>query len=58
LAGFAIVEIIAGPGAFADTILMIQADVEPDRRVESAVLIQAQPGQFIVKNFRSFRIAK
>ena len=35
---------------------MIQADVEPDRRIERAVLVQAQPGQFIVKNFRSFRI--
>ena len=35
---------------------MIQADVEPDRRVERAVLVHAEPGQFIVKNLRSFRI--
>ncbi len=30
---------------------MIQTDVEPHRRIERAVLVQAQPGQFFVKNF-------
>jgi hypothetical protein len=44
--------------AFADAVLMIQPDVEPDRRIERAVLVQAQPGQFVVKSFRRFRIAK
>ena len=37
---------------------MIQADVEPDWRIERAVLVQAQPGQFIIKNFRSFRVCE
>ena len=37
---------------------MIKADVEPDRRVERAVLIHAEPGQFVVENFRRFRIGE
>ena len=35
---------------------MIQTNVEPNRRVEGAVLIQAKPGQFIIKNLRRFRV--
>ena len=31
---------------------MIEADVEPDRRVERAVLVDAEPGQVVVENFR------
>jgi hypothetical protein len=27
---------------------MIEADVEPDGRVERAILVQAEPGQFVV----------
>jgi hypothetical protein len=34
----------------ADLVLMIKADIEPDGRIEGAILIDAQPGQFIVKN--------
>ena len=37
---------------------MIQADVEPDRRVKRAVLVHAEPGQLIVKNLRRFRVRK
>src|SRR4030095_15900932 len=55
--GLTIVKISAGPGAFAHAILMIQADVEPDRRIERTVLVQAQPGQLIVKNLTSFRVS-
>ena len=58
LAGRAIVKIIAGARVSADAVLMIQADVEPDRRVKRAVLIQAKPGQFVVKNFRRLGIGK
>ena len=35
---------------------MIQAHVEPYRRVERAVLVYTKPGQFVVKNLRSFRV--
>src|SRR5207245_4989707 len=55
-ASLAIVKIIAGTRTLAHAVLMIQTNVEPDWRVKRAVLVQAKPGQFIVKNFRSFRI--
>ena len=35
---------------------MIQAYIEPDRRIKCTVLVQTQPGQFIVENFGSFLI--
>src|SRR5690348_5570475 len=34
----------------ADAVLMIQSDVEPDRRIERAVLVQTEPGQLVVEN--------
>ena len=34
-----------------DAVLVIQADVEPDGRVERAVLMQAEPGEFAVEAF-------
>ena len=46
-----IAEPVAAAGGIADVILVIEPDVEPDRRIECAVLIQAQPGQLIVKHF-------
>ena len=30
---------------------MVKADVEPDRRIERAVLVEAKPSQFIVEDF-------
>src|SRR5204863_173504 len=57
-ASLTIVEIVAGPGAFADAILMIQADVKPDRRIEGTVLIQAEPGQVVLAMMRvEFRVS-
>ena len=48
-AGFAIPVIVAAGTFYA--ILMIQAHVEPDRRVERAVLMQAEPGEIAVEVF-------
>ena len=50
-AGLAIVKPIASAGVVADAVLVIETDVEPDRRIERAVLVHAKPGQFVVKNF-------
>ena len=38
----------------ACAVLVVQTNVEPDRRVERGVLVQAQPGEFLVKNFPVF----
>src|SRR2546429_467228 len=46
-AGLAVVIPVAFGRSFADAVLMIKADVEPDRRVERAVLVNAEPGQLI-----------
>ena len=54
----AIVEVIAFARAVADAVLVIKTDVEPDRRIERAVLIDAKPGQLVVKNFRRLRIGE
>jgi hypothetical protein len=51
LAGLAIVEPIAARGLIADAVLVIKADIEPNGRIEGAVLVDAEPGQFVVKNF-------
>ena len=32
------------PRALADAVLMMQTHVEPDRRIESAMLVHAKPG--------------
>ena len=58
LARLAIVEIISLARVFPDPVLVMEPDVEPDRAVESAVLIGAEPGQFVVKNLRRLRIGK
>ena len=50
LAGLGIAEPVAAAGGVADVVLVIQPDVEPDRRVERAVLVQAQPGQLVVEH--------
>ena len=57
-AGLAIEKVIPGPGVLPDAVLMIQADVEPDRAVESAMLIRAKPGQLVIKNLRGFRVGE
>ena len=36
---------------------MIQSDIEPHRRIESAELIHAKPGEFVKKDF-AIRLAK
>src|SRR4029077_20103424 len=57
-ARLAIVKIIPRTRAFADAVLMIQPYVEPNRRIERTVLVQAQPGQLVIESFRSFRICE
>ena len=51
LAGLAVEKPVALAGIFADAVFVIQTDIEPHRRIERAVLVHAQPGQFLVKNF-------
>ena len=48
-AGFPVGEPAAAGGGLADAVLMEKTDVEPNRGIESAVLVEAEPGQFIVK---------
>ena len=45
---------VARAAVFADVILVVEAAVEPDRRIEGTVLVDAQPGQLIAENFRIF----
>ena len=54
LAGFAVVVPVAFGGILADSILVIETDVEPDRRVERAMLVDAKPRQLFVKRFSIF----
>ena len=51
LVRLAIVKPIAAPGIFPDAILMIQSHVEPDGRIEGAILVHTQPGQIIAEYF-------
>ena len=51
LAGLAVVIPVSAGGIFPDAVLMVETDIEPDRRIERAVLIHAEPGQFIAENF-------
>src|SRR6267143_1963761 len=53
-AALAVIEPVAAAGVLADAVLMIEADVEPNRRVEGAVLIQTEPGKLLVKHFAVF----
>ncbi len=46
---------ITGTAAFADPVLVVQTAVKPHGRVERAVLIDAQPGQFMVKRLGILR---
>ena len=48
--GLAIEEPVALGAVLADAVLGEEADVEPDRRVEGAVLIHAEPGEFVVED--------
>src|SRR5262249_46340954 len=52
LLGLAVVEIISLAGVFADPVLMVQTDIEPDWAVESTMLVETEPGQFVVENLR------
>ena len=56
--GRAVVEIIARARVLPDAVLMIEADVEPNRAVECAVLIEAEPGQIVVENLRRFGVGE
>src|SRR4029079_8449693 len=57
-ARLAIVKIISRTRAFADGVLMIQPYVEPNRRIEGAVLVQAQPGKLVIKSFGGLGICE
>ena len=38
----------------ADPVLMIKPDIEPDRGIESAILVQTQPGELVVEDLTVF----
>ena len=46
LFGVPMVIVLAAP----DAIDVVESDVEPDRRIERAVLVDAEPGQFLVED--------
>jgi hypothetical protein len=50
LAGLAVEEVVAPAALAADAVLVVEADVEPDGRVEGAVLVDAEPGQVVVED--------
>ena len=52
VAGLAVVKIIALARALAYPVLVVQPDIEPDRGVERAVLVDAEPGEVVVKDRR------
>ena len=54
----AIVEIIALTGVLADAVLLGEADVEPHGAVEGTVLVEAEPGQVIVKGLGAGLVGK
>ncbi len=54
----AVVVIIARARILPDTVLMVEADVEPNRAVERSVLIEAEPGQFVVENLGGFCVGE
>src|SRR5205085_11358890 len=58
LFGLPVVEIISRSGVFADPVLMIQPHVKPDRAVKGAMLIQAKPGELVVKSLGGFRVGE
>jgi hypothetical protein len=47
----AVIKPITLAGIFSNAVLTEQTNIEPYRRVECAVLVDAQPGQFIEKYF-------
>ena len=47
----AIVVPVAEAGVFADAVLVVEADVEPDGGVEGAELVDAEPSQFVIEHF-------
>ena len=52
LSCIAIEKVVPLPTPFPNPVLMIEPHVEPDRAVECAMLIQAEPGQIVVKDLR------
>jgi len=50
----AVVVPVALRGVLADSVLVIEADIEPDGRVERTVLVDAEPGQLLIKNLSIF----
>ena len=57
-AGARIVEVVALPSAGAHAVLVPEADVEPHGRVEGAVLIHAQPREFVVESFGALLVGE
>src|SRR5207248_140497 len=55
-ASLAIVKIISGATVLADTVLMIQTNIEPNRRIKRAMLVRAQPRQIIIEDLGSLFI--
>src|SRR5258706_6111590 len=54
LAELAIIVPIAFRGIFSHAVLVVEAAVEPDRRIEGAILVDTQPGQLLIEHFPIF----
>ncbi len=49
LAGLAVEEVVALAAVLADAVLVVEANIEPDGRIEGTELVDAEPGQFLVE---------
>ena len=56
LAGAVVVKVISFASTLADMVLVPEAHVEPDRRIERSMLVHAKPGQLVVESLRGFFI--
>ena len=52
--GLAVPEPIAPVAALADLVLVVQPHIEPNRRIEGPILVDAQPGQLVVEHLAVF----
>src|SRR5205085_6023172 len=57
LTGLAVIEPITSAGFIPDAIFVVQAHIEPYRRIKRAILVYTQPSQFVAKYF-TLRFAK
>src|SRR6266511_4460375 len=56
LTRLAVVIPVAGRRVVADAVMVVETDIEPNRRVERPVLVEAEPGQLVIKDLAVGRV--